>query len=192
MLSPNLKWLIRSICSKLECWSQKLIIPEDLFKRISLVKNKEEIILLKKEIEDLKNLYPLEPKLAKASAIINRIHINHINEKVETLDNKLYWNVIELSNEGIIYGIHVLTKNKITESKLNDIFGEIVNNEFKIDFISKKDLNKKTEVEFNIPYFVPEYKRINFLIGTKEQRDFIKKIIEKVEKSKFYYENFKK
>ena len=167
MLSPNLKWLIRSICSKLECWSQKLIIPEDLFKRISLVKNKEEIILLKKEIEDLKNLYPLEPKLAKASAIINKIHIN---EKVETLD-KLYWNVIELSNEGIIYGIHVLTKNKITESKLNDIFGEIVINEFKIDFISKKDLNKKTEVEFNIPYFVPEYKRVNFLIGTKEYTD---------------------
>lgn len=33
-------------------------------------------------------------------------------------------------------------------------------------------------------------KEIATEVGTKEQRDFIKKIIEKVEKSKFYYENF--
>ncbi len=33
-------------------------------------------------------------------------------------------------------------------------------------------------------------KEIATEVGTKEQRDFIKKIIEKVEKSNFYYENF--
>ncbi len=71
-----LKWKIRAFCLYLENKSRNLIIPEDLWNRISTNnKNIEELNKLYSEISNLRKIYPEEPELIRAQAIIERMKI---------------------------------------------------------------------------------------------------------------------
>ncbi len=87
-------------------------------------------------------------------------------EKEEAANYNIYWNIIELKKEDKLYGIHILTNKRIYEEKLKDIFELVKSNQFKIKFMSIKPVGSTAaSVEFNIPFEMPEYSDIRYIIG---------------------------
>lgn len=61
---------------RLDDWSKSLFIPKDLFKEISLAKgDNDKLNELKKRVDALREEYPYEPTLVKASVVIERMKV---------------------------------------------------------------------------------------------------------------------
>ena len=66
--------IFRRFCIFLDRWSERLIVPEYLFRDISLNHNNpEKLKELKEKVKQLQQEYPFEPSFIKASALIERM-----------------------------------------------------------------------------------------------------------------------
>lgn len=72
----KLKYFIRRLAIKFYNKTEYLIVPKDLFSRISLNHDKpEELQKIKEEVKKLQRKYPAESSLNRAEAIIERMRI---------------------------------------------------------------------------------------------------------------------
>ena len=69
----KIKWGIRSRVVALEEWSEKLIVPKDLWDRIDNAKfDKDELVKIYSEINAAREKFPHENEFIRAQAIIER------------------------------------------------------------------------------------------------------------------------
>ena len=69
----KIKWGIRSTVVSLEEWSEKLIVPKDLWDRIDNAKfDKDELVKIYSEINSAREKFPQENEFIRAQAIIER------------------------------------------------------------------------------------------------------------------------
>lgn len=170
----KIKWCIRNLILRLEEKSVSLTIPKDLFKNISKIKTKEELVNIKAQIHELREIFPMEPKLLKATAIIN-----HINFK-EPEEDIFYWNVIELqAPENQVFCYYFLTKTEITLDQLKAILLKLKNNEISIDYMNiRMKIKNKYTINAKEKMRIIDFKEheVTLIVGNKSiSRDFINK-----------------
>ncbi len=170
----KIKWCIRNLILNLEAKSVSLTIPKDLFKNISKIKTKEDLINIKVQINELREKFPMEPRLLKATAIVDRMNFKEPEEEL------YYWNTIELqAPENQVFGYYFLTKTEITLDQLKAILLKLKNNEISIDFMNvRMKIKNKFTINVKEKMRLVDFKdhEVTLIVGNKSMsRDSIDK-----------------